>query len=53
MKLIKLIRQLKNDKTKRFKSEKIYGKGNSGNKIADILSRVKVNIQKKLHYMNK
>ena len=34
-------------KTKRFKSEKIYGKGNSGNKIADILSRVKVNIQKK------
>lgn len=37
-------------KTKRFKSEKIYGEGNSGNKIADILSRVKVNIQKKLHY---
>jgi len=35
---------------KKFKSEKIYGNGNAGNKIAEILSKAKVNIQKKLNY---
>ena len=37
-------------KSKRFKSEKIYGKGDAGMKIAKILSNVKVKIQKKLNY---
>ncbi len=35
---------------KKFKSEKIYGKGDAGKKISKILSNVKVDIQKKLNY---
>ena len=37
-------------KSKKFKSEKIYGDGNAGKRIAEILSKAKVNIQKKLNY---
>ena len=37
-------------RAKRFKSQKIYGAGNSGKKIAEILAKVKIEIQKKLHY---
>ena len=37
-------------KIKKFKGEKIYGNGNAGKKIAEILSKAKVNIQKKLNY---
>ncbi len=37
-------------KMKKFKSEKIYGNGNSGKKIAEVLSKVKIKIQKKLNY---
>ena len=37
-------------KSKKFKGEKIYGDGNAGKRIAEILSKVKVNIQKKLNY---
>ena len=37
-------------KIKKFKCEKIYGNGNAGKKIAEILSKAKVNIQKKLNY---
>ena len=36
--------------TLQFKSEKIYGDGNAGKRIAEILSKAKVNIQKKLNY---
>ena len=37
-------------KMKKFKSEKIYGNGNAGKKIAEVLSKVKIKIQKKLNY---
>lgn len=34
----------------RYKKEKIYGSGDAGKKIADILFKAKIDIQKKLHY---
>lgn len=37
-------------KKKKFKKEKIYGSGDAGKKIAEILSKAKITIQKKLHY---
>jgi len=37
-------------KIKKFKKENLYGDGNAGKKIAEILSKAKVNIQKKLNY---
>ena len=37
-------------KSKKFKSNKLYGNGNAGKKIAEILSKVDVKIQKKLNY---
>ena len=33
-----------------YKSEPIYGDGHAGEKIADILSKVEVNIQKRIAY---
>ena len=32
---------------KKFKSSKIYGNGNSGELIAELISRLKINIEKK------
>ena len=37
-------------KMRKFKSEKIYGKGDAGKKISKILSKVNIQIQKKLNY---
>jgi len=37
-------------KKKKFTTEKIYGSGDAGKKIAEILSKAKITIQKKLHY---
>lgn len=37
-------------KMRKFKSEKIYGKGDAGKKISKILSKVNIKIQKKLNY---
>jgi len=41
---------LKRLNIKKFKKENIFGNGNSGKKIAEILSKIKVKIQKKLNY---
>ena len=37
-------------KLKKFKRETIYGDGNAGSKIAEILLKTNVKIQKKLNY---
>ena len=42
-----IIKQLKNG---HYASEKIYGDGKSGIRIAKILNEAKITIQKKIHY---
>lgn len=42
---------LKQSKKKKFKISKIYGAGNSGKKISNILSKVDLSIEKKLNYL--
>ena len=37
-------------KKKKYKKEYIYGNGNSGKKISDILEKIKVKIQKQIEY---
>lgn len=42
---------LKQSKKKRFKSSRIYGTGNAGKKISNILVKVDLSIKKKLNYL--
>ena len=37
-------------KCKKYKSEPLYGNGSAGEKLADILSKIEVNVQKKMTY---